>query len=108
MTNERAIELLCAYGTPLDEDKFQEALNMAITALSAEYKYGWCKGCKEYDTEKHCCHRWSSFIRYTLQDSIDYVLDDIKDEIKHLHEWAFSREEILKIIDKHISGKDKE
>ena len=71
-----------------------------------EKEYEWCHDCKEYDKENHCCHRYSSFIRETLQDSIDYVLDDIKDEIKHLHEWAFSREEVLKIIEKHISRKE--
>ena len=68
--------------------------------------YEWCKGCKEYDTENHCCHRYSSFIRGTLQDNIDAVLEDIKTEITHLHEWAFQREFILRIIDKHISGKE--
>ena len=68
--------------------------------------YEWCKGCKEYDTENHCCHRYSSFIRETLQDNIDAVLEDIKTEITHLHEWAFQREFILRIIDKHISGKE--
>lgn len=29
------------------------------------------------------------------------VLDKIKAEIVHLHDWAFSREEILRIIDKY-------
>lgn len=29
------------------------------------------------------------------------VLDKIRAEIVHLHEWAFSREEILRIIDKY-------
>ena len=29
------------------------------------------------------------------------VLDKIRDEIVHLHDWAFSREEILRIIDKY-------
>lgn len=28
------------------------------------------------------------------------ALDKIRDEIEHLHDWAFSREEILRIIDK--------
>lgn len=23
----------------------------------------WCKGCKEYDNENHCCHRYSHFIK---------------------------------------------
>ena len=42
--------------------------------------YEWCKGCKEYDQENHCCHRYSSFIRETLQDNINAVLEDIKAE----------------------------
>lgn len=29
------------------------------------------------------------------------VLDEIRSEIVHLHDWAFSREEILRIIDKY-------
>lgn len=29
------------------------------------------------------------------------VLDKIRTEIIHLHDWAFSREEILRIIDKY-------
>lgn len=29
------------------------------------------------------------------------VLDKIRSEILHLHDWAFDREEILRIIDKH-------
>ena len=31
----------------------------------------------------------------------DELLDKIKDDIKHLHDWAFTREEILRIIDKY-------
>ena len=38
MTREEAIELLSAYGVPLDEKQFQEAIDMAISALSAEHK----------------------------------------------------------------------
>lgn len=42
------------------------------------------------------------------------VLDKIRAEIVHLHDWAFSREEILRIIDKYktsrteAEGSDKE
>ena len=75
---------------------------------TCEIYYEWCHDCKEYDTENHCCHRYSSFIRETLQDNIDAVLEDIKTEITHLHEWAFQREFILRIIDKHISRKEQE
>lgn len=31
----------------------------------------------------------------------DELLDKIKEDIKHLHDWAFTREEILRIIDKY-------
>ncbi len=27
-----------------------------------------CTGCKEYDHEKHCCHRWNKVIQTTIQD----------------------------------------
>lgn len=47
MTREEAIELLSAYGVPLNEERFQEALDMAISALSAEEADG-CLGC-EYE-----------------------------------------------------------
>lgn len=40
-------------------------------------------------------------------DTVDAV-EEIKAEIKHLHDWAFNREEVIKIIDEHISGKEQE
>ena len=184
---EEAIELLCAYGTPMDEDRFQEALDMAIKALSADgdlisrkavleifgdvhpldynarayvkqieelptysptYKpiakikidtdevvkkvleeikngqwiissdsaeqtdsYSWCDGCKEYDTEKHCCHRYSSFIRESLQSNIDAVLEEIKAEIEKEQDEVphpLDIEHAIAVIEKHISGKEQE
>ena len=30
--------------------------------------YQWCTDCKEYDQEKHCCHRWSKVIRDTVEE----------------------------------------
>ena len=77
-----------------------------------ETEYEWCKGCKEYDTEKHCCHRWSSFIRYTLNDKVDSVLEDIKAEIANLERFiAITKplvylDSVFEIIEKHISGKE--
>ena len=26
-------------------------------------EFEWCTDCKEYDQEKHCCHRWTKVIR---------------------------------------------
>lgn len=34
-------------------------------------------------------------------DALDAV-EEIKTEIKHLHDWAFNREEVIKIIDEHL------
>lgn len=30
--------------------------------------FKWCETCKEYDQEKHCCHRWSKVIRDTVEE----------------------------------------
>lgn len=30
-------------------------------------EFEWCHDCKEYDTEKHCCHRWTKVIRQTVE-----------------------------------------
>lgn len=30
--------------------------------------FKWCETCKEYDTEKHCCHRYSKVIRDTVAE----------------------------------------
>ena len=85
--------------------------------LKVKESYKWCKGCKEYDTENHCCHRYTSFIRETLQDNIDAVLEDIKAEIEefknneHTYEYGgFDRayNGIMEIINKHISRKESE
>lgn len=28
----------------------------------------WCTDCKEYDSEKHCCHRFGKVIRKTVEE----------------------------------------
>lgn len=30
--------------------------------------FKWCTDCREYDQEKHCCHRWSKVIRNTVEE----------------------------------------
>lgn len=37
---------------------------------SQEKSFEWCTGCKEYDAEKHCCHRFTKQIRKTLSEII--------------------------------------
>ena len=31
-------------------------------------EFEWCTDCKEYDQEKHCCHRWTKVIRQTVEE----------------------------------------
>lgn len=31
-------------------------------------EFEWCTGCKEYDQEKHCCHRWTKVIKQTVEE----------------------------------------
>ena len=61
---------------------------------NAEYKepqtFKWCADCKEYDTEKHCCHRYSKVIRDAVAEiEQEPVLDKIRTELHataELHE----------------------
>lgn len=46
-----------------------EVFDLAIKALEQEPQtFKWCDTCKEYDQEKHCCHRWSKVIRDTVEE----------------------------------------
>ena len=31
-------------------------------------EFEWCTDCKEYDQDKHCCHRWTKVIRQTVEE----------------------------------------
>lgn len=50
----------------------REALDIAVKAIEKQIQsdesFEWCDGCKEYDQEKHCCHRWSKMIRKTIEE----------------------------------------
>lgn len=97
----------------IDSDEVAKKVLEEIKNDSAEQTYDWCKGCKEYDTEKHCCHRYSSFIRESLQENINAVLEDIKAEIEQVTRFGNAYQPIehgllMSIIDKHISGKEDE
>lgn len=42
----------------------------------------WCKDCKEYDKEKHCCPRFNRVIREALKDTEPEIIY-CKDCVKH-------------------------
>ena len=50
----------------------REALDIAVKAIEkqiqAEESFEWCTDCKEYDQEKHCCHRFTKVIRQAVAE----------------------------------------
>ncbi len=38
------------------------------SAEPEQEEFEWCHDCKEYDQEKHCCHRWTKVIRQTVEE----------------------------------------
>ena len=67
----------------VSEEEFKEIKDNE-RRMTNEETFCWCDGCKEYDTENRCCHRYSSFILESLQENINAVLEDIKAEIDKL------------------------
>lgn len=39
-----------------------------LPEILPEEEFEWCRGCKEYDQEDHCCHRWTKVIRDTVEE----------------------------------------
>lgn len=86
MTREEAIKLLehisiaytptDAYGDYDDPQPYEEAIDMAIEALTEAQKheetFEWRTDCKEYDKDNYCCHRWSKMIRNTVEELKEY------------------------------------
>ena len=48
-------------------DIFQELKNLPSAEPEGQ-EFEWCHDCKEYDQEKHCCHRWTKVIRNTVEE----------------------------------------
>lgn len=58
----------CEYYVP--SEKVDGAVTLAIAALEQQEKAfdEWCRDCKEYDKEQHCCPRFSKVIRGALDE----------------------------------------
>ena len=103
------VEFECGEWKGLARTIVKEIDQLPSAEKTAEWE--WCHDCKEYDQENHCCHRYTSFIRETLQDSINAVLEDIKEEMEKEQDevpYPLDIEHAIAIIEKHISGKEKE
>ena len=59
--------ILNNYGLPYHVyPKMWDEINALPSA--EEESFEWCVGCKEYDQEKHCCHRYSKVIRQAFEE----------------------------------------
>ena len=112
------------------DDAMQESIDairvMPSVTPQEPQSFKWCTDCKEYDQEKHCCHRWSKVIRDTVEEmkqeqepfkpmvEIDLysvikqkyiereVLDRIRSEIGNaLSDGMIHKKTVLGIIDKY-------
>jgi hypothetical protein len=54
----------------LDEFEYKgKTLRQWIDAIyAASESFEWCDGCKEYDQEQHCCHRFTKVIRQAVAE----------------------------------------
>ena len=98
--------------TKASEDAYNKGYEAGIKAQEQEPQtFKWCTDCKEYDQEKHCCHRWSKVIRDTVEEmkqEQEPILDKIRAEIESLKRFEIRGEvtplvnvdRVLEIIDK--------
>ena len=104
-----------AYSIHYGEKTIKKVQKAIQNATPLDETFEWCHDCKEYDTEKHCCHRFTKVIRNALKDNINAVLEDIKEEIEQLHIIGYSelngkreiaKRAIFEVIDNHMKGKE--
>lgn len=74
----------------------QEAIE-AYKARRDDTEWEWCRDCKEYDQEAHCCHRWTKVIRNTVEDVKESYKIVTCGECKYWHEGKW-----YNTCDKHI------
>lgn len=60
-------------GGKANANRVERYLNRVLDKIKSlpsaeEESFEWCTDCKEYDQEKHCCHRWSKMINQTIKE----------------------------------------
>ena len=81
MTREQAINSMISHGFTVEQ---AGEIIKAVTPQEPQ-TFKWCDTCKEYDQEKHCCHRWSKVIRDTVEEikqEQEPILNKIRAEIE--------------------------
>lgn len=74
MISKQAAIDICTSAIDLWNGQLGEGALVAVRDKIAELpsaedeSFEWCADCKEYDQEKHCCHRWTKVIRNTVEE----------------------------------------
>jgi hypothetical protein len=89
--SEDAYELLLEKGTCGKFANLGEIVANSTPIEQEPTSYQWCTDCKEYDQEKHCCHRWSKVIRNTVEEmKQEPILDELRAEITTLQNRCYA------------------
>ena len=82
MTLEQVIEIIERYKLRIPPTVYYELLADVRNEQESQ-TFKWCTDCREYDQEKHCCHRWSKVIRDTVEEmKQEYIEREVLDEIR--------------------------
>lgn len=78
-------------------DNLRECVREELPSVTPQEQqaFTWCTDCREYDQEKHCCHRYSKVIRNTVTeirqkpvlDKINKMKSEIADSLEF---WDYS------------------
>ena len=79
-------------GSQRDLDRADEIGTSIIKLFEQEPQtFKWCTDCREYDQEKHCCHRWSKVIRDTVEEmkqEQEPILDKLRARIEMMQKMC--------------------
>ena len=64
-----------------------KVIDNAPTVIPDNDIFEWCTDCKEYDQEKHCCHRWSSKIRETAEEIKQCKLEELRPQGRWISDY---------------------
>ena len=70
---------------------------IAAEPVKRESEWKWCHDCKEYDQENHCCHRWSTVIRDTVEEMQIIRCKDCINFTRGKDEWGSCFENPMKM-----------
>lgn len=83
ISRQQAIDIIedFPHGDVWNVESMEEMIDRIKQLPSAESEsFEWCTDCKEYDQEKHCCHRFTKVIRDAVAEL----------KLVHCHECQYS------------------